>query len=341
MVERKRVIVKKKRKKRRKRKLILFAILIFFLSAVVFSAFQYWEGKKEAEERINDPERNEEMEEYANEFESAEPVDGKLNMLILGEDSADEGIPRTDTIMIAQYDADEQRAKLVSIMRDTYVNIPDHGYNKINAAYAFGGPELLRKTIVENFDIDIHHYAIVDFEGFEHIVDTIAPDGIEVDVEKRMVYTDTADGLYIDLHPGVQTLNGEELLGYARFRHDAESDFGRVRRQQQVMGLVKDELLSFSSVIKIPKVVGTLIPYVNTNMSETNIGKYALSFLTNTPKELETMRIPIEGSYWDEDHSHAGAVLEIDEAENRQALEDFLERGIRPGSDDSEVEKEE
>ncbi|KAB8138219.1 LytR family transcriptional regulator [Gracilibacillus oryzae] len=337
MVEGKRVIVKRKRKKKKKRKLILFVILLLLISAVAFSVFQYWEGKKAAEDRINDPERNEEMEEYAKDFEASEPVDGKLNMLLLGEDSDEYGISRTDTIMIGQYDVDNDRAKLVSIMRDTYVNIPGYGYNKINVAYANGGPELLRQTIKNNFDIDIHHYAIVDFEGFGHIIDTIAPDGVEIDVEKQMNYTDNAGGLHIDLEPGMQTLSGEELLGYARFRHDGESDFGRVRRQQQVMSVLKEELLSFSSIIKIPKVVGTLIPYVNTNMSETDIGRYAVSFLSNTPGEIETLRIPVElpNSYWPVDHSHAGEVLEIDEAMNRQALEDFLERGINPLEEDS------
>ncbi|SES07987.1 transcriptional attenuator, LytR family [Gracilibacillus ureilyticus] len=332
MAEGKRVIIKRKRKKKRKRKLFLFVILLLFAVAVAYSVFQYWEGKKAAEDKINNPERDQEMEEYANDFEASEPVDGKVNVLLLGEDSDEYGISRTDTIMIAQYDADNDRAKLVSIMRDTYVNIPDYGYNKINVAYANGGPELLRKTIKENFDIDIHNYAIVNFEGFAHIVDTIAPDGIEIDVEKQMNYTDNAGGLRIDLEPGVQNLTGEELLGYARFRHDGESDFGRVRRQQQVMSVLKDELLSFSSIIKIPKVVGTLIPYVNTNMSETDIGRYAVSFLTDTPKEIETLRIPVElpNSYWPVTHSHAGEVLEIDEAMNRQALEDFLERGINP-----------
>lgn len=330
MVEGKRVIIK--RKKKRKRKLILTVVLLLFLSVILFSVFQFLGGKRAAEERIKDPERNEKMEEYENDFETSDPVDGKLNILLLGEDSDEQGVSRTDTIMIGQYDVDNDRAKLVSIMRDTYVDIPGYGYNRINAAFANGGPELLRQTIKNNFDIDIQYYAIVNFKGFVHIIDTIAPDGIKIDVEKQMNYIDNAGGLEINLDPGVQNLGGEELLGYARFRHDAESDFGRVRRQQQVMKVMKDELLSLSSILKIPKVVGTLIPYVNTNMSETDIGRHAFSFLSNPPEQIETLRIPLElpGAYWPESHSRIGEVLEIDEAMNRQGLEDFLENGINP-----------
>jgi polyisoprenyl-teichoic acid--peptidoglycan teichoic acid transferase len=106
----------------------------------------------------------------------------QINILLLGIDSRGEEHSRTVTIMIAHYDAKNHQPKLVSIMRDSYVNIPGHGKQKINAAYAFGGPELLRKTIKENFDIDVNYYAIVDFKGFPKVVDPIAPNGIEVDI---------------------------------------------------------------------------------------------------------------------------------------------------------------
>ena len=92
-------------------------------------------------------------------------------------------------------------------MRDSYVHIPDHGHNKINHAFFLGGPELLRQTIQTNFGIDIEYYAIVDFQGFIQAVDTIAPDGIEIEVEKYMDYR-----IDVVLHPGLQKLNGKELL---------------------------------------------------------------------------------------------------------------------------------
>ncbi len=141
--------------------------------------------------------------------------------------------------------------KLVSIMRDTYVDIPDHGKHKINAAFAFGGPELVRKTIKQNFDIDIQYYAIVDFTGFSKIVDVIAPDGIEVDIPYAMSH-----GIGMTLQPGNQFLNGDQLLGYVRFRHDIQSDFGRVERQQEALSKLKEQAVSIHSLLNLPKLLG-------------------------------------------------------------------------------------
>ncbi|WP_407644101.1 LCP family protein [Filobacillus milosensis] len=292
----------------------------------MFFVFQYWEAKSESNADIEG--RNDGNEEdrtgHGGDFDAEEPLDETINVLILGEDSDAQGGSRTDTIMIGQYDTEHDRAKLVSIMRDTYVEIPGHGHNKINAAYAFGGPELLRKTIKENFNIDINDYAIVDFRGFERIVDEIAPDGIEIDVEKRMYYTDEAAGLSINLEEGVQKLDGEELLGYARFRNDRESDFGRVRRQQQVMSALKEEMLSFASLLKIPKAIGTIEPYIETTMSRPDIVKFATDFLLNKPDEVETMRIPLDGTYSSKSYEHAGLALSINLSKNREAFQEFF-----------------
>ncbi|MGM8214666.1 LCP family protein [Bacillaceae bacterium W0354] len=316
---------RKLRKRRRRRKTILSIILVLFLSSLIFVIYEYNAGKNAAEEEVKDIWDQEEKEKREEEFQGTEQVNKKqTNVLILGEDSDKYGISRTDTIMIGQYDEDENRAKLVSIMRDTYVNIPGHGYNKINAAFAYGGPELLRQTIEENFGIDIHYYAIVNFQGFERIVDTIAPDGIEIEVEKRMYYFDNLGDVTIDLQPGLQKLNGENLLDYARFRADSENDFGRVRRQQQVMSALKDEIVSFTSIWKIPRAIGTIVPYVDTNMSSSKILSIATDFLMDVPDEIETMRIPVDGSWWDSTYEHAGAVLEIDEQKNIDALHEFL-----------------
>ncbi|GEL76888.1 LCP family protein [Tenuibacillus multivorans] len=323
---------KRKRQRKRRRKTIYSIILVLFLSAIIFTIYEYWsannEAKKEAEEIID----SEQQEENIDNFQPEEPLDDTINVLLLGEDSDKYGNSRTDTIMIGQYDPEYDRAKLVSIMRDTFVKIPDHGYNKINASYAIGGPELLRKTIKENFDIDIHYFAYVNFRGFERIVDTIAPDGVEINVEKRMYYYDEAGDVNINLQPGVQKLDGETLLDYARFRNDYESDFGRVRRQQQVMSALKDEMLSFTSIPKLPSAIGTIEPFITTNMGIPQITKFATDFLMNTPDEIETMRIPIEGSYRNKNYEHAGAVLEINLQENVEAFKEFFEN--QPKEDD-------
>ncbi|MFC0013782.1 MULTISPECIES: LCP family protein [Allobacillus] len=312
---------RKNRKKSRRRKILLILLVIFILIAgYVF--YEYWDGKRQAEKvGAQDNELNQE---YMESFEGVEEAEGITNVLLLGADSDEYGNPRTDTIMMAQYDVDREKVKLISFMRDSYVEIPGMGFNKLNASFARGGPELVRQAISHNFGMDAQYYAIVDFEGFTRIVDTISPGGVEIDVEKRMQYTDKKAGLNIDLEPGQQKLDGEQLLHYVRFRSDNENDFGRVRRQQKVLSVLKDEAMSFTGIMNLPRAVGTLEPFVNTNMKTKKILSLAYEFITNKPGEIETFRIPADGMYSDVRYSHAGIVLELDFEANRQALQEFL-----------------
>lgn len=324
--------LRRKRRKKRRRKFIYSFFILFFLSLVLYSGYEFMAGQQEAINRIddhnnssdNDQSQDQSDQEEQPDFKAPEQKSRKTNVLILGVDSRGEARSRTDTIIVGQYDPEHNTAKLASIMRDTYVDIPGYGYNKINAAFFFGGPELLRQTIKNNFGLDIHYYAIVDFQGFIHVVDTIAPDGVKINVEKRMKYRDGAGTINIDLYPGEQYLDGENLLDYARFRNDAEGDFGRVRRQQEVIQKLKDEFLSFSGIVKLPRIIGTLLPYVETNMKTKTILSLGSDYLLNPSEEIETLRIPVQGSFWNETYEHAGAVLAIDEEKNRQAVQEFF-----------------
>ncbi len=123
-----------------------------------------------------------------------------INILFLGVDSVDHS-SRSDTIIVVGISPDEKVA-LLSIPRDTRVNVPGKGYTKINHAYAYGGIELLKKTIENFMGIDINYYVKTDYQGFEKVIDKIG--GIEINVEKRMYYVDKAGHLYIDLKPGKQ-----------------------------------------------------------------------------------------------------------------------------------------
>ena len=188
----------------------------------------------------------------------------------------------------------------------------------MNAAFSIGGPELVRKTIKENFDIDIHSYAIVDFTGFSKIVDVIAPDGIEVDIPYAMSH-----GIGMTLQPGKQVLNGEQLLGYVRFRHDIHSDFGRVERQQEALSKLKDQAVSIHSLMNLPKLLGVVEPYVNTNVDNRTIFTIGKGLLIGKSEKIETLRIPVENSF-ENKRVAAGAVLSIDFEKNKQALQQFL-----------------
>ena len=168
------------------------------------------------------------------------------------------------------------------------------------------------------FDVPIHHYAIIDFKSFESLIDILAPDGVEIDVEKDM---STLIG--VSLKQGVHKLNGQELLGYARFRHDAEGDFGRVKRQQQVIEALKDELLSINNSKNLPKLVGAAQGYVTTDVSSSDQLKTVLSMAVGGVN-VSKMTIPAPGTYADLTVNSA-MVLDIDEEANKQLLHDFLQ----------------
>lgn len=304
---------KKKAKKRNKILKFLSLFIILFVAITGYAVYQYYQGLKFAGVPP--------IEQKETEFNGAEMDKelGKVNVLLLGVDSRGEEKARTDTIMIAQYDPKNGTSKLVSLMRDIYVEIPGYNNNKINTAFFLGGAELLRQTIKQNFDIDINYYSLIDFQGFEKVVDALAPNGVEIDVEKEMSYR-----IGVVLKPGLQKLDGKELLGYARFRHDAQGDFARVERQQKVMNALKDEITSLYGVTRLPKMVGTIQPFIVTNIDGLDRMALLKDFLLNPPADIETMRIPIDNSFVDASYEHAGSVLEIDISKNKQALHAFL-----------------
>ena len=303
------------RQKRNKRKKRFLKIAVVFLSVLIlgfgYFAYQYQEGVSLAEPV-------EKHKEY--EFHGEKNLD-KVNVLLMGVDARpEEERSRTDSIMVAQYDPKEGTAKLISIMRDIYTEIPGYKNYKLNTAFYLGGPELLRETLKNDFDLDIEYYALIDFTGFERMVDALAPKGIEIDVEKKM-----SAHIGVSLEPGLQRLNGKELLGYARFRKDAEADFGRVRRQQQVMNALKDELLSASGVVKLPKLVGIAQPYIQTNLQGADLLEVMQSVVMHRPETIDTLTIPIMNSFTDERYEGVGLALDIDFETNKEEIHSFLE----------------
>ncbi|WP_317645381.1 LCP family protein [Sporosarcina sp. GW1-11] len=270
-----------------------------------------------------------------NPFEGADAQFGEINVLLIGNDArGDEDGARSDVLMIGHYDQDTKKVKLASLMRDTYVEVPDYGMQKINAAYSLGGPELVRQTIKQNFDVDVQYYAIVNFEGFSKIVDVIAPDGIEVNIPYEMSH-----GIGMTLEAGEQSLNGDQLLGYVRFRHDIHSDFGRVERQQEALSKLKDQAMSVNTLLNLPKLMGVIEPYIETNIDSKTLFTIGKGLLAGgKSNEVESLRIPVEGSFTNE-RVNVGAVLAIDAYTNREALKDFLSTDAQK-EEEKEVTKE-
>ncbi|MCK1991122.1 LCP family protein [Peribacillus muralis] len=251
--------------------------------------------------------------------------DSVKTFLLIGVDSRGEKKSRSDAIMLARYFPEQGKLKLASIMRDSYVKIPgDHPrYNKINAAYYYGGKELLKKTIHENFGVQVDHVAVIDFHGFVKMVDLLAPEGVVVDVDQKII-----DDMSIQASIGKNVLHGEEILKYVRFRHDDESDFGRVDRQQEILLQLKNgfinQISSFEGVVALPSMIEQGLSYLDTDIGLKTILEMGPKAVFHAPDTVETMRIPVEGSFKDEEYPEIGAVLEMDDTKNKRALQEFF-----------------
>ena len=305
------------RRRRRKRRprigRILFVLLLFLAVGIgIYSFAQYSSGYKLADTEKKDP-----MEFKGDVLKKGE----RENILVLGVDSRGEDQARTDTMMIFSWDKQSNDVKVISFMRDIYADIPEHESYKLNTAFYLGKVQLLKDTIQGMFDLPIHHYALIDFSSFETLVDIIAPDGVPVNVEKDM-----SEKIGVTLTKGQQNLNGQELLGYARFRSDAEGDFGRVGRQQLVMEILKDELLSIENIPNLPKFIGATEGYIQTDYSRSDKTKRVLDAVVSGKLEMEKMTIPVEGTYSFKKYSHAGSVIVLDEEMNKAAITEFLDK---------------
>lgn len=322
--------LRKRRNKRRRRKGIIALFAFILLAFSSYTAYEFLAGKHRSLNNQTASAENAFSETteslYKDEFKGVDNGDDQMMVLLLGIDQRGSEVSRTDTMMLAQYDKKTQSTKIVSLMRDMYVDIPGHGKNKLNAAFAIGGPELLRETIAENFGIEAEYYSIIDFNGFTEIVDTLSPDGVEIDVEKDMQYTSGDGSTNIDLEQGSRILSGDELLGYVRFRSDASGDFGRVERQQKVIQILKDELLSVQGVLKAPRLVGSIQPYIDTNLSGTSILNAGKDILFQSSGSIDMMSVPTNDNVWNERKDYpVGLVLNHDFVETAQTLEEFFE----------------
>jgi LCP family protein required for cell wall assembly len=226
---------------------------------------------------------------------------GRLNILLLGLDAGTIGASeehnrhRSDTMMVFSIDRDKKDIKVLSIPRDTRVKIPGVGVEKINAAMAFGGPDLAVKTVKDFLGIPIHNYVVVNYKGFKEIVDALG--GVEINIEKPMKYDDNAGNLHIDLKPGLQVLNGDKAEQFVRFRHYPGGDLDRVKAQQKFIEAVGKTILKPSTLLKLPKIINTVQENV-----ETDIGPLEVAGLANFARQvgtdnIKTFILPGEGKY--------------------------------------------
>lgn len=185
-----------------------------------------------------------------------------FNVLVLGVDArpgaAGEYMgTRSDTMMVVQVTPETGRVELLSIPRDLLVQLWPGAQDRINTAYAYGGVELARDVVEGLTGVPIDHYAIVDFEGFEEVIDAMG--GVEVDVE------DEVPPKY-EIQDGPQTLNGRQALFYARYRGTAGGDLDRIRHQQRLIAALRGQALRWNTLTKVPQIVGVLTRNVSTDV---------------------------------------------------------------------------
>ena len=197
-----------------------------------------------------------------------------VNIVVMGIDEVPGSEPgsleafegRTDTLLLLRLDPDAKTVNLLSIPRDTRVDIPGAGVAKINDANVVGGPELVAETIQANLGpVPVDRYVRVNTEAFREIVDLVG--GVEVMVPQRMKYRDLTQDLNIDLEQGWQTLNGDQAEQFARFRADGQGDIGRVQRQQMLLKALRERLTSPTVIPRLPQIIRVALRYVDTNLT--------------------------------------------------------------------------
>lgn len=183
-----------------------------------------------------------------------------------GKESSDVFAGRSDTMLLVHLDPDTQSVSVLSIPRDTRVEDPTLGTEKINYANAVGGPKLSAQVVSRTLNgVSIDRYVRVSTGAFRELVDLVG--GIEVYVPERMEYVDNTQKLKIDLQPGQQLLNGEQAEQFARFRNDENGDIGRVQRQQQVIRALREKISNPAMITRLPQAIELFQKYIDTNLS--------------------------------------------------------------------------
>ena len=191
-------------------------------------------------------------------------LSGKKNIVVMGCDVRKDDVGRSDTLFVVMLDKSKKNAALLSVPRDTRVKIKGHGWDKINAAFAYGGHKLTQETVQDFLGIKLNNYVVVDFQGFKGLVDAVG--GVDINVEKRMYYYDPYANFEIDLRPGKQHLDGKTAMQYVRYR-DEEGDIGRIRRQQKFMMALYQQIASKNIIAKVPGVTKQIMSMVKTDLS--------------------------------------------------------------------------
>ena len=343
--------VKKLKKKRGFSFKRLFAwIFTFLLCVLVGMTIMFLKGLQAA-----NPDKPQDAKAARVEVFNGQDTRDGVNILILGTDGRigqNSAETRTDSIMVLNVSGKDKKIKLVSFMRDNLVYIDGYSQiingqkqvdHKLNLAYELGeqeghqGAEMVRKVLKDNFDLDIKYYALVDFQAFATAIDTLFPDGVTIDAQFS-----TLNGVPVteatvgdDLHAtetesptqtiraGKQQMNGSTLLNYARFRDDDEGDYGRTRRQQQVMTAVLQQIKDPTKLFTGSEALGKVFAMTSTNLPYTFLLTNGLSVLDGAQNGIERITVPELGDWVDDYDVYGGLSLRIDQEAYKNKLSQF------------------
>lgn len=277
--------------------------LVIIIGIIVYTTFNTIGRMENVKIDKNDLNINQEE---LNEYKNAGDI---KNIALFGIDAVDGEVGRSDSIMIATIDTIHKKVKLTSIMRDSYVDIPDHGMDKVNHAYAFGGAQLSMKTINNNFGLNVENFASVNFSSLPDIINILG--GVELEITEEELqyingYIDSVNKLKGTNSPhinsaGIQTVDGVQALAYSRIRYTAGGDYVRTERHRNVLSGL------FTKILSLPKtsylgVLNDILPHIQTNMTSSEILSLGTSSLGVMGKvKLEQERFPLdsysEGTY--------------------------------------------
>lgn len=258
----------------------------------------------------------------------------RVNLLIVGkdynytrQDIAYSKNARSDTIMLLSLDLQNGSAAAISVPRDTYVQAPDGVSGKINGTFARGGVELLKQTLERTFDIKIDHYVVLKDTAVKHIVDALG--GVWVETIDAMRYDDSWGHLHIDLPKGRQFINGEQAVGFVRFRksnEDAppskeEGDIRRTERQQQLLRAMAEQALQPNNLLRLDQIVNVALGEIETDLSRPQMMAIAARMGRQGLSNLRTATLPGAGG------TYGGVYLFYLDREKVQALVDWLIKG--------------
>ncbi len=284
-------------------------------------------------------------------FNGQDTKDG-VNILVMGTDGRigqNSAETRTDTIMVLNVSGSDKKIKLVSFMRDNLVYIDGYSQivngkkqrdNKLNVAYELGeqegqkGAEMIRKVLKDNFDLDIKYYALVDFQAFATAIDTLFPDGVTIDAQfstlngQPLTEATVGDDLHATetesptqtIRAGKQQMNGSTLLNYARFRDDDEGDYGRTKRQQQVMSAVLEQIKDPTKLFTGSEALGKVFGMTSTNLPYSFLLTNGLSVIEGAQNGIERLTVPELGDWVDAYDVYGGQGLLVDQNKYRTKL---------------------